>query len=119
MKDGSKMTVQQIRSSEKFTFLLAGLPVTTLIHPAGAVVGRSLNRELINVWSCVNFSAAPGEVCIHVNIYLDNNYLCRRTLHYWQLVSVGQTINHSVLYNSLSTWIRLVIKSVMSMIALY
>lgn len=55
-----QMTVQQIKANEQFT-ILSVLPATALVHQAGAVIG-SVNQELVNVGSFVQFSASPGEV---------------------------------------------------------
>lgn len=55
-----QMTVRQIKANEQFT-VLAVLPITTLVRQGGAVIG-SVDRELINVGSFVQFSASPGEV---------------------------------------------------------
>ena len=63
------MTVQQLRASEEFTLHLP-LPVTTSIYPAGAVVGCSKMRKLINVGNYVQFSTTPSEVCTCFNIHI-------------------------------------------------
>ena len=70
LQDGSKMRLEQMKSDDGYTVLLSGLPVTTPIFPAGAVIGHSENQELINY---VQFSAAPGEVNKIYNIYLHEN----------------------------------------------
>ena len=88
---GQVMTVQQLRASEEFTFLLP-LPVTTSIYPAGVVVGCSNKRELINVGNYVQFSATPSEVCTWFNIHIcllifDSMflYLLLRADQHWDL----------------------------------
>ena len=73
LQDGSKMRLEQMKSDDGYTVLLSGLPVTTPIFPAGAVIGHSESQELINVGSYVQFSAAPGEVNKIYNIYLHEN----------------------------------------------
>ena len=73
LQDGSKMRLEQMKSNDGYTVLLSGLPVTTPIFPAGAVIGHSESQELINVGSYVQFSAAPGEVNKIYNIYLHEN----------------------------------------------
>ena len=58
------------------TLLLGGLPATTPIRPAGGVISRSQNRELINIGSCIQFSTAPGEVCKSI-------YKCTFFIYYY------------------------------------
>ena len=55
------LTIRQMQQNSKFTLLLVSLPVTTLVFPAGAVIGYS-DRELINVGSYVQFSTGFDEV---------------------------------------------------------
>ena len=35
------LTIRQMQQNSKFTLLLVSLPVTTLVFPAGAVIGYS------------------------------------------------------------------------------
>lgn len=61
LQAGVKLRLEQMRNNG-YTFILGGLSLTTPILPAGAVIGHSENRELINVVSYVQFSVAAGEV---------------------------------------------------------
>ena len=65
LQDRSKMRLEQMKSDDGYTVLLSGLPVTTPIFPAGAVIGHSENQELIT---------APGEVNKIYNIYLHEKF---------------------------------------------
>ena len=62
VRGGDQMTVQQIKNKESYTITMSALPMMTLIQQAGAVIGCSVNQELINVGSNVQFSAGPNEV---------------------------------------------------------
>ena len=62
LQHGGKLRLEQLKSDDGYTVLLSGLPDTTSILPAGAVIGNSENRELINVGSYIQFSASPEEV---------------------------------------------------------
>ena len=60
-------SVERLQQDVGFTILLASLPLSTLVYHAGAVIG-SLEGELINVGSYVQFSAGPGEVGLQIYI---------------------------------------------------
>ena len=61
VRGDDQMTVQQIKSNDRYTITMSALPMMTLIQQSGAVIG-SVNQELINVGSNIQFSAGPNEV---------------------------------------------------------
>ena len=43
LQHGGKLRLEQLKSDDRYTVLLSGLPDTTSILPAGAVIGNSEN----------------------------------------------------------------------------
>ena len=86
----SVTSVQQLLSNSDLTVLLASLKVDTMVHPCGAVIGNSENRELINTGSYVEFCAGPDQVNIIMVLIINisANVKCHSSSQYFDLVHV-------------------------------
>ena len=61
VRGSEKCSISQVQEDSTHTLLLMSIPMSSYVYLASSVIG-SLNKELTNVGSSVQFTTGPNEV---------------------------------------------------------
>ena len=61
VRGSEKCSINQIQQDSTHSLLLISIPMSSYVYLASSVIG-SLNQELINVVSSVQFTTGPNEI---------------------------------------------------------